>query len=760
MVDPVQPRAKLPDITGSELRAEIEKRLGADEALSFEPRDIYADPGVQAISLKDLRARNAEIVFDGINFKDPVDMSGSWFAQVRFRDCTFVPSNLKGKSSYSLNLDAILAHEVEIARNASTASGDGSAAFRLVARRCEIDGSFRLIRRSFGHMSGGAQTDFGHEQILMEQARIKNDLMFDDHHRNSPLDGVVMNLHRARIGGDFLVEGYNASGMDSQSGRTRLALNAEDLRVEEELRLRNVNLLRLEGDKLALNLCRARINRFVLGGRPAELWQDKAPLSLDPKYEFDSSEEMHSNEPGLQDIQVRRLGVLDNDQAVGKKLGDFWNAFVGELTFEDTAKDDAEKSSKGRILRTFSSALSGIDDDAADELRIKEKALKDSGKSYLRRLFLRPVYVFVLFGVIASLIYDDFYGTVDLGMRDYIVYSFWALMFAALAFVAVAPEYAGDRVRELFDRVSFDAIKGGLRPLNVLAYVIALWCAATIVFTFAAHKGMIAPDHPDIFHTEFDLLMIQEIADLDKAARGNPGQATGGPQPPTAPAEAEPEDDPTASASDDGQDLEPPDRAAVDRQNELPDLSWWDRNEDTFYANFFQLGAENGGAQLTKDEKKSLRTLPLTAFHSACRLNWAMPTKIPPDQWIKKLSRRSPVTEDGREELPPELVDLLTTKIEKSVVCERFLPAEYSRFMPAIYAADVVIPLLDLRQEQQWSVRVSKPHDGSLNFWAAVIVAFEALAVLIGWIFALVVAGAVTGLSDPTRRPGQRNWTE
>jgi len=78
-------------------------------------------------------------------------------------------------------------------------------------------------------------------------------------------------------------------------------------------------------------------------------------------------------------------------------------------------------------------------------------------------------------------------------------------------------------------------------------------------------------------------------------------------------------------------------------------------------------------------------------------------------------------------------------------ICPRLLPAEYSTFHPVAYSLDIVLPLVDLRQERDWAPRVSDGNGNTLllghivRFW-------EWVQIIAGWGLSLLLVAAVSGV--------------
>jgi hypothetical protein len=70
------------------------------------------------------------------------------------------------------------------------------------------------------------------------------------------------------------------------------------------------------------------------------------------------------------------------------------------------------------------------------------------------------------------------------------------------------------------------------------------------------------------------------------------------------------------------------------------------------------------------------------------------------------------------------------------------MPSEYSAFDPLVYSLDVILPLLDLKQENEWRPIVQDAHGEQLPFGHALrfLMWFE---ILFGWITSLLLVSAL-----------------
>lgn len=88
-------------------------------------------------------------------------------------------------------------------------------------------------------------------------------------------------------------------------------------------------------------------------------------------------------------------------------------------------------------------------------------------------------------------------------------------------------------------------------------------------------------------------------------------------------------------------------------------------------------------------------------------------------------------------------------------ICIRRVPSEYSSFQPFLYALDLILPLTDLRQERDWSPRISDAQGRTLypfsigsSFGLGNLVrGVEWFLILAGWAISLFVAAGVTGIA-------------
>ncbi len=111
---------------------------------------------------------------------------------------------------------------------------------------------------------------------------------------------------------------------------------------------------------------------------------------------------------------------------------------------------------------------------------------------------------------------------------------------------------------------------------------------------------------------------------------------------------------------------------------------------------------------------------------------------------------------------------------EWSAICPRLMPSEYTTFSPWVYALDLLLPIVDLRQEKDWSPRVTDETGSTIAAWSEsspwawglvvrllewipgfvardwgwgyVVRIFEWILILVGWGLSGMLLGAVTGV--------------
>jgi hypothetical protein len=78
--------------------------------------------------------------------------------------------------------------------------------------------------------------------------------------------------------------------------------------------------------------------------------------------------------------------------------------------------------------------------------------------------------------------------------------------------------------------------------------------------------------------------------------------------------------------------------------------------------------------------------------------------------------------------------------------CKKLMPPEYTPFHPLIYSIDVGIPLVEFRQEADWSPRVTKPAFGEEDTLGVWVRRFQYFQIISGWVLSLLFVSAVSGI--------------
>ena len=76
--------------------------------------------------------------------------------------------------------------------------------------------------------------------------------------------------------------------------------------------------------------------------------------------------------------------------------------------------------------------------------------------------------------------------------------------------------------------------------------------------------------------------------------------------------------------------------------------------------------------------------------------------------------------------------------------CSTQMPTEYSEFASFFYSADVALPIINLRQQEDWSPRVVD-HNGKRIWSGYAVRLWEWLATVLGWVLSLMFVSAVGG---------------
>lgn len=83
---------------------------------------------------------------------------------------------------------------------------------------------------------------------------------------------------------------------------------------------------------------------------------------------------------------------------------------------------------------------------------------------------------------------------------------------------------------------------------------------------------------------------------------------------------------------------------------------------------------------------------------------------------------------------------------ELAGACKTAMPAEYSEFDPLWYSMDVAIPLVNLRQQEEWAPRVTHYETGERDMLGWSVRLWEWTETLAGWLLSLLFVSAVGGI--------------
>lgn len=76
--------------------------------------------------------------------------------------------------------------------------------------------------------------------------------------------------------------------------------------------------------------------------------------------------------------------------------------------------------------------------------------------------------------------------------------------------------------------------------------------------------------------------------------------------------------------------------------------------------------------------------------------------------------------------------------------CKSQMPSEYSEFSSFMYSADIALPVVNLRQEDDWSPRVVD-QQGNTILSGHLVRIWEWIAIVLGWVLSLMFVSAVGG---------------
>ena len=77
--------------------------------------------------------------------------------------------------------------------------------------------------------------------------------------------------------------------------------------------------------------------------------------------------------------------------------------------------------------------------------------------------------------------------------------------------------------------------------------------------------------------------------------------------------------------------------------------------------------------------------------------------------------------------------------------CKSAMPSEYSEFSPLLYSADIILPIINLRQQDDWAPRVVDV-TGERDWFGFALRAIEWVFIILGWALSLLFVSAVSGM--------------
>lgn len=691
------------------------------------------------------------------------------------------------KDHFAINAAGLCADEVEITLCGANASGSGNAKkparlaldfsgakirgstrVRIFRKPKNVPDSLRptdidflalgLPQRSGGVFINAAHADFGGDlRVSVERysdtGRLSRDGKLDE---NQTFD-AVLDLKQADVHGDLVVERQVSD--DQSAKKPCVSVNAPQMKVMSVFRLQDVSLWDTsdkspERAKVGLDLTRARIEHLELDNMGHNVVPDFRDGSG-----MGSASPSDGMDAGLEQCVINTLS--DRDKKPNGVLRR--SSFARSEIWSKLAH--LQPHGRRRTLRMLANAqMRWGEYRVADALLEAEKKLEldrdKEGWSPARWSewwkgdkigFLLVVLVFIPGAFFVFLKGSSVFGA----SREIP----WFFQSANIMFVfVVAVIFVGywlwtrpifrEKRREsgkiptsigpvelAFNWIVYKTIRGGIRPLRSVSVLLVLFVNGVVGGEILSKAGAIVPDRLEItsnqagWHT-VDIL-YREMT--------------------------EPEDDNTDKAKRHRALLR-----GVASGHTLP-YSWTDPRYPVHTVVYGTLAPKPPGP---------LDLITNEDLFSVCRRNWTYPDLIGEEHWTSGMAKRidyrlEQLPEKQKKKLrkghleTTEMTEAELTSLfrpEKvSKACARFIPAEYSSFNSVIYAFDVLIPLLDLRQEKEWSIRAtSLPKDKLSEFepnvWYTLAIFIEAAMIICGWLIALTLAGAVTGLSDPRRR--------
>lgn len=411
---------------------------------------------------------------------------------------------------------------------------------------------------------------------------------------------------------------------------------------------------------------------------------------------------------GLDHFEVRRIAPPVGEADDTKSTNDFLIDFL-KLGSEPNNLDEYSQPGTGNYV-TLASALrrSGYNT-IADQVALlqAEKKLKDSeiGRSIKpsTHIMLMSLSVLAFFFLILSRSIADVF---EKKLSDYSIFNFFyiygppAFLSLAVAGMFFFKSWLVEYLVYWIETSILWLFKNGQKPIYATFTLVLITLAGTVVFWMAEYKGLVTPTLPEIYHLELKLHQIDKI-------RGYP----------------------------------PFNHSHFDKSFDREMLEIKKFHTEKSVA--LEQKALNAACKGKKNRKTCMDDLSLVGLFKACRLNWANPLAIPDEEWTKYALK-------GMSSNTKKIYNSIWW--DRKMICEKFLPAEHSKFVAFIYSLDIAIPLLDLRQEEEWGPSIVKANSGEISGWGLVLVVTESVLIVFGWLTAIILAAAITGLADPSRK--------
>lgn len=538
--------------------------------------------------------------------------------------------------------------------------------------------------------------------VNADWAFLEHDLSFECEFTRARLAHVAMNLRGAAIDGSVW---FRCTDSSSEPRSVDAEFMAADCRIQKDLNFGGVSFKKSVTD---LKLTMLQVENLAFNDMIAgDLGVPKSSSDLESTdKDADEPKDIGSARMALTGFRCREARVFLRQDDKGKSRStakEFWTAFADRNLFEPVA---FRRMLAGALARggNLSLAEEMNSEHLKGQLKNDKDQLYGPNRGALARKFAEwmPIWAFVLTLAIwhASKLETLWWG-LPTGL----------LLVGAFAYLMIirGPQNTPLAFELAFRSGMRSTVKSGVKPLSSLAALAFLWLLSSVFYGIAAYTGHIAPIQPFVHMKE-------------------KGMTTG------------------------------------DKLGQLAWEAWRLREEeaskDKHYAhrNGFHL------SQCLSDNTnvKPLQSLPPTILFSGCNRNWARPDQLSYETHFQSQTgafldfAKTNTHDTWLKDVEPDRVHSAGEDLDLPCLCAAFMPTEHSEFNPLLYSLDVTFPLVNLRQEAEWGPRnvITNLKDAEFyGIWGALLVAWQSLHVLLGWILLLILAGSITGLTDNSRRP-------